>query len=81
MPEGALFTFSSMFPPISATRGGGTAVISDDVSFCNSASNLPHVNVVPGSAFGSLGYARMSYATSRDEIRGGIEHLAKWLVG
>ena len=36
------------------------------------------VAVVPGSAFGSEGYIRLSYATSDDIIRKGLERLARF---
>ena len=70
-----------MFFDVSAYFGKkiGAATIVDDMSFCNAALEHAHVNLVPGSAFGGPGYARMSYATSQSEIRGGIEQLAKWL--
>jgi aspartate aminotransferase len=77
MPEGAFYIFfdvSSYFG-----KSIGKAPISDDVSFCKAALEIAHVNLVPGSAFGSPGHARMSYANSRQELQGGLEQLAKWL--
>jgi aspartate aminotransferase len=38
-----------------------------------------HLAVVPGSAFGSEGYIRMSYATSRDNLQEAIFRLKKTL--
>ena len=44
---------------------------------CDASPALP--NVVPGAAFGVEGYVRLSYATSREQIRGGLERLEKFL--
>lgn len=76
-PEGAFYIFFDVSAYIGKTIGG--LAITDDVAFCKGALETGHVNVVPGSAFGAPGYARMSYATSRAEIEGGIGALAKWL--
>ena len=40
-----------------------------------------HVNIVPGAAFGAEGYARLSYATSREQLRGGLDRLEQLLRG
>jgi len=39
------------------------------------------VATVPGSAFGSEGYIRLSYATSMENIKGALERLAVFLEG
>jgi aspartate aminotransferase len=54
--------------------------IANDADFCKGALEIAHVNLVQGSAFGAPGFARMSYATSRAEIEGGLAALAKWLM-
>jgi aspartate aminotransferase len=79
MPEGAFYIFFDVSAYFGKSCGG--AVISDDVGFCKAALEIAHVNLVPGSAFGTPGYVRMSYATSRAELQGGIEQMAKWLAG
>jgi aspartate aminotransferase len=38
-----------------------------------------HIAAVPGSAFGSEGYLRMSYATSMDHLHEAIFRLKKTL--
>jgi len=77
MPEGAFYIFFDVSAYFGKTIG--KAPINDDVSFCKAALEIAHVNLVPGSAFGSPGNARMSYANSRQELQGGLEQLAKWL--
>jgi aspartate aminotransferase len=78
MPEGAFYIFFDASHYFGKTPGGAT--ISNDVDFCKGALEIAHVNLVPGSAFGSPGFARMSYATSRAELEGGLAALTKWLL-
>lgn len=77
MPEGAFYIFFDVSHYFGKTIAG--LKIENDVDFCKGALETGHVNLVPGSAFGSPGFARMSYATSRSEIEGGLAALAKWL--
>jgi aspartate aminotransferase len=48
----------------------------DDQEWCENAIEQAHVAMVPGSAFGADGYARMSYAASDERLREGVERLA-----
>ncbi|MFB6184664.1 MAG: pyridoxal phosphate-dependent aminotransferase [Haloarculaceae archaeon] len=47
-----------------------------DQSWCERAIDEAHVATVPGSAFGTPGYARLSYANSKDRLREGVQRLA-----
>jgi aspartate aminotransferase len=49
-----------------------------DVDFCNRLLETERVAAVPGSAFGSEGYLRLSYATSDEIIRKGVERLTRF---
>ena len=51
-------------------------VDSDDQAWCEGAIEEAHVATVPGSAFGTPGYARLSYAASEARLREGVERLA-----
>ena len=51
-------------------------VDSDDQAWCEGAIEEAHVATVPGSAFGTPGYARLSYAASEKRLREGVERLA-----
>ncbi len=62
VPEGAFY----MMPEVAE----------DDQAWCEGAIQDAHVATVPGSAFGSPGYARLSYAASEDRLREGVERLA-----
>jgi aspartate aminotransferase len=48
----------------------------DDQAWCEGAIEEAHVATVPGSAFGTPGYARLSYAASEERLREGVERLA-----
>ncbi|WP_435124807.1 pyridoxal phosphate-dependent aminotransferase [Halobaculum sp. D14] len=48
----------------------------DDATWAERAIEEAHVATVPGSAFGSPGYARISYAASEARLREGISRLA-----
>jgi aspartate aminotransferase len=48
----------------------------DDQAWCEGAIEEAHVATVPGSAFGTPGYARLSYAASEARLREGVERLA-----
>jgi aspartate aminotransferase len=60
-PEGA---FYMMLP-----------VDDDDQSWCEQAIEDAHVATVPGSAFGTPGYARISYANSQERLREAVDRL------
>nr|WP_255198877.1 pyridoxal phosphate-dependent aminotransferase [Halorarius litoreus] len=49
----------------------------DDQAWCEGAIEDAHVATVPGSAFGTPGYARLSYAASEERLREGVERLAE----
>ncbi|WP_349254438.1 pyridoxal phosphate-dependent aminotransferase [Halorientalis sp.] len=49
----------------------------DDQTWCEGAIEDAHVATVPGSAFGTPGYARLSYAASKERLREGVERLAE----
>jgi aspartate aminotransferase len=49
----------------------------DDQAWCSGAIEDAHVATVPGSAFGSPGYARISYAASEERLREAVDRLAE----
>ena len=51
------------------------AVADDDQAWCERAIEDAHVATVPGSAFGSPGYARISYANSKERLREAVARL------
>ena len=49
-----------------------------DTDFCAQLLEKEKVAAVPGSSFGAEGYLRLSYATSDDILRKGVERLARF---
>jgi aspartate aminotransferase len=76
-PDGAFYVFPDVSAHFGRTLGGRKVV--DSASFCQAALETAHVNLVPGSAFGAEGFARLSFATSREQINGGLDRLNAFL--
>lgn len=51
--------------------------IDDDLALCSYILDQAEVAVVPGSAFGTPGYMRLSYATSMDNIQEAVARITK----
>jgi aspartate aminotransferase len=79
VPDGAFYAFFNISAYFGKTLKGRK--IADSASFCQALLETVHVNLVQGSAFGMEGYARLSFATSRDTINQGIDKLAEFLKG
>jgi aspartate aminotransferase len=76
-PDGAFYAFFNITALYGKTLGG--IKITDSASFCRAALESVHVSLVPGSAFGAEGYARLSFATSRAVLNAGIDKLGQLL--
>jgi aspartate aminotransferase len=50
-------------------------VADDDQAWCEQAIESAHVATVPGSAFGTPGYARISYANSKERLEEAVQRL------
>ena len=79
VPEGAFYAFFEVSSHFGRTLAGRK--VTDSVSFCQAALEGAHVNIVPGVAFGAEGYVRLSYATSREQLQGGLDRLEQILRG
>ncbi len=77
-PEGAFYAFFNVSAHFGRTLGGKP--VTDSATFCQAALESAHVNLVPGSAFGAEGYARLSFATGREQLTGGLDALEKFLA-
>ena len=62
-PEGAFY----MMLPVDA----------DDQAWCTQALEEAHVATVPGSAFGTPGYARLSYAADSERLKEAVDRLGE----
>ncbi|MEZ6142779.1 MAG: pyridoxal phosphate-dependent aminotransferase [Zavarzinella sp.] len=76
-PEGAFYLFFDVSQHFGKTIGGQQ--VTDSASFCKSCLETGHVNLVPGSAFGTENFVRMSYANSMQELEEGLNAFEKWL--
>jgi aspartate aminotransferase len=76
-PDGAFYAFFNVSSYFGRTLGGHK--VTDSATFCRAALESAHVGLVPGSAFGTEGYVRLSFATSRDQLNGGLDRLEQWL--
>jgi aspartate aminotransferase len=54
--------------------------LADDLAFCEYLINEAGVALVPGSAFGAPGYMRLSFATSMDNLKKGLQRIARCLA-
>jgi aspartate aminotransferase len=72
-PGGAFYAY----PNISAHLGKG---IPDSTALAKELLEKQHLVVVPGDAFGTPGYLRLSYATSIDRIEEGLRRLEKFFA-
>ena len=76
--DGAFYAFFDVTAYFGKSFGGKP--VTDSLSFCNTLLEQAYVNLVPGVAFGAEGFVRMSYATNRATIEGGLAKLAEWLA-
>jgi aspartate aminotransferase len=76
-PGGAFYAFFNVATHFGRTLAGRK--VTDSLTLCQAALESAHVNLVPGSAFGAEGYVRLSFATSREQINGGLDRLEQLL--
>jgi len=68
LPDGAFYVFAD----VSRLYNQG---IPDSVEFCRLLLEKHHVATVPGKAFGDDRYIRLSYATSENNIKKGLDRI------
>jgi aspartate aminotransferase len=76
-PGGAFYAYMNVSDHFGRTLGGRK--IDDSTTFCMTALAEAHVALVMGSAFGSEGYARLSFATDLATLEKGFDALAHFL--
>ena len=72
-PAGAFYLFPDISELLSPTG------IRTSVEFARSLLNEGHVGVTAGEAFDSPGFIRMSYATSADRLREGVNRIMRFV--
>lgn len=77
LPQGAFYIMLNIKQIIGKTYKG--RMISDSMGFAESLLEAKMVAAVPGVAFGAEGYMRLSYATSMETIRKGLDRIAEYV--
>ncbi len=77
-PEGAFYAFFDVSSYFGKTFGDKK--VTDSQSFCAALLEQAHVNMIHGAAFGTEGFARMSFATNRETIEAGLTKMKEWLA-
>ena len=77
-PDGAFYAFFDVSAHFGKTYGG--VRVTDSKGFCEAALEQAHVNLVLGADFGAEGFVRMSFATSMETIRKGLDAFETWLA-
>ena len=78
LPEGAFYVYPSVKGLIGRTLRG--AIIESSAQLAGLILDEAEVAVVPGEAFGTPGYLRLSYATSDADITEGVGRIARLLA-
>jgi len=76
MPDGAFYVFPSIGPWIGKTTPDGLR-LEDDVVVCSWLLETAGVALVPGTAFGTPGFMRISYAVSQETLEDAVERIAE----
>lgn len=77
-PEGAFYAYPSVKGVLGKAING--TVIDSSLALADVALDVAEVAVVPGEAFGTPGYLRMSYALGDDDIVEGVTRLGKLIA-
>lgn len=77
MPQGAFYAFCNLSAYLGASWEGRT--LDDDLAIADYLLEKGGVAVVPGSAFGAPGFARLSYACSLENIEKGVTRMGEAL--
>lgn len=80
MAGGAFYAFPDARGAIAALHAKGTIKAASDVALSEYLLEHAGVAVVPGSAFGSEGYMRLSFATSMKTLEDALSRIAKALA-
>jgi len=70
--DGTFYAFANVSALIAKTPG-----INNDIDFAEYVLQKADLAIVPGSAFGTEGYARLSYATSMEILKDALDRLEK----
>lgn len=77
-PGGAFYAFFNVSSHFGRELPGGVTV-DNSSDFCTTLLENAHVALVTGDAFGAPGYVRLSFATSMDILKSGLDALEKFI--
>jgi aspartate aminotransferase len=78
--DGAFYTFADCQQAITELNNKEIINECSDIAFCEYLLEKAGVAVVPGSAFGSEGYIRLSFATSMENLKAALERIRRVLL-
>ncbi|MCB2299762.1 pyridoxal phosphate-dependent aminotransferase [Clostridium tagluense] len=76
-PEGAFYVMVNLCKVLNKSIDG--KIIKDSLQFSELLLQKEKVAVIPGIAFGADNFIRLSYATSMENIKNGIDRIAKFV--
>lgn len=79
LSEGAFYAFADAREAIARLHGNGMIKDRSDIAFSEYLLEQEGVAVVPGSAFGSEGYIRLSFATAMSNLESALARMARLL--
>lgn len=79
MPNGAFYVFMNVKEVLNKEHYGKMINTADEL--CRDILDRALVALVPSEGFGVDGYVRLSYATSMDAIKTGLDRIEKYLKG
>lgn len=79
LPKGAFYTMLNISGAVGKALPGGKP-IQDADDFAQQLLDSVKVAAVPGNAFGAPFHVRLSYATSQEKIREGMERIASFMA-
>ena len=77
-PGGAFYAFFNVSSHFGRELPGGVTV-GNSSDFCTALLENAHVALVSGDAFGAPGYVRLSFATSMDILKSGLDALDSFI--
>jgi aspartate aminotransferase len=77
MPQGAFYAYPSFEGVLGRTVGG--VKVNDTLDLCEVVLDQARVAMVPGEAFGTPGYVRLSFALGDDDLGEGVRRVADLL--
>ncbi len=78
--DGAFYTFADTSRAIADLHKKGILTVDSDIAFSEYLLEQAGVAVVPGSAFGSEGYIRLSFATSMNNLETALERIKRLFI-